>query len=74
MSVLAFSWAVLSCVSINISPTGDAHGGIGGPESSGASGLNMQADNMYSYGLPGGGVRVQTGSAGITDRPNLNPE
>lgn len=29
---------------------------------------------VYSHGLPGGGVCVQTGSAGIAERPNLNPE
>lgn len=29
---------------------------------------------VYSHGLPGAGVRVQTGSVGITDRPNLNPK
>lgn len=44
MPVLAFLWAVLNCMSINISSTGDAGGGNGGTESSGASGLNMQAD------------------------------
>lgn len=74
MLVLAFSWAVLNCTSINITSTGDARGGNGGPESSRASGLNMQADRVYSHGLPGGGVCVQTGSAGIAERPNLNPE
>lgn len=44
MPVLAFSWAVLNCMSINISSTGDAHRGNSGPESSGASRLKMQAD------------------------------
>lgn len=71
---------VYACISIFMGcpelheSTGDARGGNAGPESSGASGLNMQADRVYSHGLPGGGVCVQTHSAGIADRPKLNPE